>query len=511
MKESIFIHFLNRELYRAVGIEKFNGVNYILKIMLLCCGESLFIPLSSIWESVHVSDLDYDLFELFYNNKQVEVCSDCVTVDEFLFRNRNMYRFDEARYENIYFNTYKKLRKFLPTTVKTVGVTERLSESIDNWDNSIIVLPYKDRMALNENRSTIIRVNHEREDKALTISLFRDEILRKDDSYSIARFLSTTYINDYCQWLNADIITGINGGVFFFDILSKEYPYHDIRLFGFILYISGVTRQYIEERDIFFWDKLIELRGLFAMDDVHRMLYEIIDNSIIHVRNQNSNEISIRSICRFIKAQSKAVRIKEINVKDPNRFLERLKDNMQRICQAVCDKNSLILEPRVYEQKTKLLFKKFGFLQSGIDWHKKGRNNMKVFIVHGHENETKLELKNYVQNTLKLGEPIILAEKASGGLTIIEKFEKYASGCNLVFVLLTPDDVYGTEKRARQNVIFEMGYFLGKLGRKSGRVILLYKGDLDIPNDISGLIYINIDNGVEAAGEEIRREISTIV
>ena len=136
---------------------------------------------------------------------------------------------------------------------------------------------------------------------------------------------------------------------------------------------------------------------------------------------------------------------------------------------------------------------------------------MKVFIVHGHENETKLELKNYVQNTLKLGEPIILAEKASGGLTIIEKFEKYASGCNLVFVLLTPDDVYGTEKRARQNVIFEMGYFLGKLGRKSGRVILLYKGDLDIPNDISGLIYINIDNGVEAAGEEIRREISTIV
>ena len=136
---------------------------------------------------------------------------------------------------------------------------------------------------------------------------------------------------------------------------------------------------------------------------------------------------------------------------------------------------------------------------------------MKTFIVHGHDSLAKLELKNYLQNTLKMEEPIILSEKASSGLTIIEKFEKYAEDCNLVFVLLTPDDKYsddGKIRRARQNVIFEMGYFLGKLGRKSGRVVLLYKGQLDLPNDISGLVYINIDNGVEYAGEEIRREIA---
>lgn len=510
MKENIFIHFLNRELYRAVGIKKFSGVNYILKIIILCCGETLFVPLSSIWESVYATDLDYDLLGCLYDNKQMEVCSDCVTLDEFLFRSRNMYRFDEARYENIYFNIYRRLRKFLPTTVKEVGVTERLSESIDNLDDSIIMLPYKDRMILNENRSIILRVNHERENKALTISLFRDEILRKDARYSIARFLSTTYIEDYCQWLNADIITGINGGVQFFDMLSNEYPYHDIQLFSFILYISGITRQSIEGKDLFFWDKLIELRGLFAINNIHRMLYEIIDNSIKHVRNQNSNEITIRSICKFIKEQCQSVRIKEINVRDPYRFLERLIANMEKIRQAVCDniENSFFSEHVGYEQKTRLLLKKDGFLQR----YKKRRNdNMKIFIVHGHDNVAKLELKNYIQNTLKLGEPIILAEKASIGLTIIEKFEKYASSCNLVFVLLTPDDVYGSERRARQNVIFEMGYFLGKLGRKSGRVILLYKGNLDIPNDISGLIYINIDNGIEAAGEEIRREISAIV
>lgn len=137
---------------------------------------------------------------------------------------------------------------------------------------------------------------------------------------------------------------------------------------------------------------------------------------------------------------------------------------------------------------------------------------MKTFIVHGHDSEAKLSLKNYIQNTLKMDEPIILAEKASGGLTIIEKFEKYSENCNLVFVLLTPDDLYTQDgkSRARQNVILELGYFLGKLGRKSGRVILLYKGNLELPNDISGLVYINIDNGIEASGEEIRREINSI-
>lgn len=142
----------------------------------------------------------------------------------------------------------------------------------------------------------------------------------------------------------------------------------------------------------------------------------------------------------------------------------------------------------------------------------KEKSKMKTFIVHGHDSETKLDLKNYLQNTLKLEEPIILAEKASSGLTIIEKFEKYSEDCKLVFVLLTPDDKYTEDGtcRARQNVILEMGYFLGKLGRKSGRVILLYKGKLELPNDISGLIYINIDNGIEAAGEQIRREINEI-
>ena len=140
------------------------------------------------------------------------------------------------------------------------------------------------------------------------------------------------------------------------------------------------------------------------------------------------------------------------------------------------------------------------------------------FIVHGHDTVEKLALKNYLQNTLGFPEPIILHEQPNLGRTIIEKLENYATAVDLAFVLLTPDDKLlledGTndlKRRARQNVIFELGYFLGVFGRLSVRVFLLHKGSLDLPSDLSGVVYIDISNGVNAAGEDIRKEIAHVI
>lgn len=141
----------------------------------------------------------------------------------------------------------------------------------------------------------------------------------------------------------------------------------------------------------------------------------------------------------------------------------------------------------------------------------------KVFIVHGHDQALKLELKDYLQNTLKLGEPIILDQKPNWGRTVMEKFEEEALNAGLVFVLITPDDLVEVKSnpgktyfQPRPNVIFEMGYFMGKLGRKSGRVILLHKGDTQLHSDIIGVVYINVNQGVESAGEQIRKELKGI-
>jgi CheY-like chemotaxis protein len=144
--------------------------------------------------------------------------------------------------------------------------------------------------------------------------------------------------------------------------------------------------------------------------------------------------------------------------------------------------------------------------------------HINTFIVHGHDDVAKYELKNYLQNRLKLPEPIILHEQPSLGRTIIEKFEDIVHHVDLVFVLLTPDDdvhepsaLDELKRRARQNVIFEMGYFLGKLQRRKGKVLLLYKGPLELPSDILGIIYIDISQGIEAAGELIRKELSFLL
>lgn len=124
------------------------------------------------------------------------------------------------------------------------------------------------------------------------------------------------------------------------------------------------------------------------------------------------------------------------------------------------------------------------------------RNKRKVFIVHGRDNEAKQEVGRFVA---ALGlEAIILHEQASAGMTIIEKIERYSNDADFALVLYTPCDLGRSvqesnppNKRARQNVVFEHGYLMAKLGREN--VCALVKGDLEKPNDISGVVYVDLD------------------
>lgn len=118
----------------------------------------------------------------------------------------------------------------------------------------------------------------------------------------------------------------------------------------------------------------------------------------------------------------------------------------------------------------------------------------KVFIVHGHNNEVKVNVARTIE---KLGlEAIILHEQANSGKTIIEKFEEYADVA-FAIILLTDDDLGKSKKddnlntRARQNVILELGYFIGKLSRN--KVCPLYVPGVELPSDLLGLLYIELD------------------
>lgn len=146
------------------------------------------------------------------------------------------------------------------------------------------------------------------------------------------------------------------------------------------------------------------------------------------------------------------------------------------------------------------------------------KSSNKVFVVHGHDSELKNDIDIFLRD---IGlEPVILHRQADEGQTVVEKFEKH-SDVSYAFILLTPDDVGMTvaqynkqdkrddyELRARQNVIFEFGYFAAKLGRRN--VCCIYKEGVTLPNDIAGLLYKKVTDTIDSIGYEIIKELKAV-
>lgn len=122
------------------------------------------------------------------------------------------------------------------------------------------------------------------------------------------------------------------------------------------------------------------------------------------------------------------------------------------------------------------------------------RLKTKVFIVHGHDDAAKQEVARFIE---RFGlKAIILHEQASSSKTIIEKIEEYTNDVGFGIVLYTECDIGGKDSnslnpRARQNVVFEHGYLMSKLGR--GNVCPLVKGSVETPGDIGGVVYIQMN------------------
>lgn len=120
-----------------------------------------------------------------------------------------------------------------------------------------------------------------------------------------------------------------------------------------------------------------------------------------------------------------------------------------------------------------------------------------IFVVHGHDDAAKDAVARFIE---RLGlKAIIIRDLPNRGYTIIEKFEEYAKTVGFAVVLLTPDDIGSPrdkpkerKPRPRQNVIFEMGFFIGKLGRD--RVCALRKDDVQILSDYQGVVYVPMDS-----------------
>lgn len=167
----------------------------------------------------------------------------------------------------------------------------------------------------------------------------------------------------------------------------------------------------------------------------------------------------------------------------------------------------------IHEALLNLLDEAIDFLDMSADAEEHTGEDVvknKIFIVHGHDEALKYQLSDWLR---KIGvEPIILHEQANGGTSsILDKLERY-SDVDCAIALFTADDV-GSEKgkelqpRARQNVVFEAGMFLGKLGKK--RVIVLYEEGIESPGDLGGCVYIPADK-YDGWKEKLRLEFDAM-
>lgn len=149
-------------------------------------------------------------------------------------------------------------------------------------------------------------------------------------------------------------------------------------------------------------------------------------------------------------------------------------------------------------------------VETGIKEQTANSDNKKrqVFIVHGRDKAPALELARFIEKKYPI-DAIFLQDEAHSGRTLIEKLEDY-SGVDYALITLTPDDVGALKgekfkDRSRQNVIFELGQFIGKIGRK--KVCLLIVGDVELPSDLRGIGYLSFTKDVKECFSDVEKEL----
>ncbi len=204
---------------------------------------------------------------------------------------------------------------------------------------------------------------------------------------------------------------------------------------------------------------------------------EYLKNSFNNEDNRYKNSYDMVNAAFFITSG---------NSNNPSARLKELKEDIQN---KVDNLESLVEKIELLKSEVEISTIKTSIINTD------NADSTNIFIVHGHNTAIQQSVARTIE---KLGlNPIILHEQPNAGRTIIEKFESH-SNVGFAIVLLTDDDEgkakteIDLKKRARQNVVLELGYFIGKLNRS--RVLPLYSEGVELPSDIHGLLYTLLDN-----------------
>jgi predicted nucleotide-binding protein len=485
---NIFLHFLDHEYLLLTGLDQIsssdaaNRVYRTAIVALMIAADSAYLPASSYFESNLARKL-FGSLPRFREFGFLRLLGSGFGVHDFFERKQDQYSRDRQRYPR-YFQPNEVRRLIREESIWHTRQRSATRDIGEEWTHSVLNQdPIWDRLARDHGMKSMAQVESdllavpERLGSDAFIEDFVSPLLglgqvSQRDKARVNAFITRQYIHSYLAELSASALVDI--------------PFGDSRA---VLGPSGIHVSYKR------------VRHLWTMLGIDEVLLNAEEHDLLRLRVNELWFIFLRDFC-WPYAQ----------IDGTGRALGLSTEQLARISSIATDSSATIWDVlRLVEALA------IGNQKGATKPMKKGtdltQHRPLLFIVHGHDDATKLAVKNYLQNTLRLPEPIVLHEQPGHGRTLIEKFEDDAGEAGGAVVLLTPDDHYvdkGSDEElrlARQNVIFELGFFLGTFGRRSGKVLLLYKKPLDIPSDISGISYIDISNGVEAAGESIRLEL----
>jgi len=227
------------------------------------------------------------------------------------------------------------------------------------------------------------------------------------------------------------------------------------------------------------------------------------DNLMMKMENWRDDTANV--LDQYISSR-KAARLREITVWiSPSSILEGIMDHI------ILLQNFLTDLQKEIEEDADLFFaiNSSQKITTGSEINRKYVQTSKnIFIVHGHDEINLYKLENIIKNHFHLN-PIVLKDQPGKSRTLIEKLEQEGSDVNYAFVLYTPDDIVelanGKYAQARPNVIFELGWFFGRLGRS--KTCILFKKGTKIHTDLEGVNRIEFNESVEEKIIEIEREL----
>lgn len=343
MQDAIFLHFLNRELHRAIGKNiNIKETDIIVRCLLLATDVKLYGNFSMVSEGGYLTENTSSIIPSAIIHKELELVGATPTGEEFIISRQELYHFDSKRYP-MYFEQAHKLENYLNASViNSTSMTSSLAFKIGKWlnTNELDIVPIVgsfDANKLEYIKKLIANTLIQRENKAMTVSLFLP-ILKKNyataTSNSIARLISSLYTIEYQELLEADIVSGINN-IFVFDRLSKNFPYFDFPILyelltqlGFIRFLS-YDKSYEE---LLLVNRATSLHSIFSIH-INELISWIMKKNSLDT-NINRHHITRRRIIKEIKFifANKKLQNNQMSFND-------LKLNSIKIIQSIIQKN----------------------------------------------------------------------------------------------------------------------------------------------------------------------------